>query len=161
MLVPTGVLVGWLCARIGVTPNQVTHLSLGCAALGVTLVATGRPAAARTGLILLNLWQLLDCVDGAMPRATAQTSRYGAFIDTLGGYVVYIALPLAVGIGLFLRPETSLELFLHRFGWGADPALLALIPLAFGVLASWAVMLRSMSGFLSLAQSRKNVDSTP
>lgn len=66
-------------ARTGVTPNAISWLGLLlCAGAGV-LAALGMFAAA--GWLSL-LGSGLDLLDGALARATRQTSRFGALLDS-------------------------------------------------------------------------------
>lgn len=45
------------------------------------------------GLVLLNIFPVLDCVDGTIARTLKGTSHYGEFFDAMGGYAM-CAFPL-------------------------------------------------------------------
>ena len=66
------------CARAGITPNQVTFVSLLLVLLALGLFWTG-----RFELGLLAAWPMtfLDTVDGKLARVTLRSSRFGDFFD--------------------------------------------------------------------------------
>lgn len=114
-----------------------------------------RSGGARViGLALVNLWQTLDTADGSLARATGRTSPYGAFLNRLGYYLVTLLLPVAIGLGLYLRPEPSLESLINRFGWSVHEWLVPVLPLVFGAFASGAKMVRLLTVF-AFAQVRR------
>ncbi len=84
-------------ARVGVTPNQVTTLSLflGLAAAG--LYGWGNR---DLGAVLFIASTLLDHVDGELARLTGTTSRFGHYYDHVTGGVCYVVLFVGIGIGL-------------------------------------------------------------
>lgn len=66
------------CARHGITPNQVTFLSLLLVLAALWLFWTG-----RYGLGLVAAWAMtfLDTVDGKLARVTLQSTRFGDVFD--------------------------------------------------------------------------------
>ncbi|WP_330893079.1 CDP-alcohol phosphatidyltransferase family protein [Ramlibacter alkalitolerans] len=67
-----------LCARSGITPNQVTFASLLLVLAAMWLFWTG-----RYGMGLLAAWAMtfLDTVDGKLARVTLRSSRFGDIFD--------------------------------------------------------------------------------
>ena len=67
-----------LCARAGITPNQVTFASLLLVLAAMWLFWTG-----QYGLGLLAAWAMtfLDTVDGKLARVTLRSSRFGDIFD--------------------------------------------------------------------------------
>ena len=66
--------------RLGITPNMVTLIGL--------LLTAGVAAVLANGSLFLGGWLLIaaglfDLFDGALARATNQTSRFGAFFDSI------------------------------------------------------------------------------
>ncbi|MFD1117796.1 CDP-alcohol phosphatidyltransferase family protein, partial [Sphaerisporangium aureirubrum] len=94
----TGPLVR-LAARLGMTPNTVTGLSVGLAGLAAVAFSAGRRRELLAGAVLLYLSFVLDCVDGRLARYTRAFSPVGAWLDAafarVKEYVVYFG--LAVG----------------------------------------------------------------
>jgi phosphatidylglycerophosphate synthase len=81
-----------------VTPNQLTYLMVfaGLAA-GAALLVPGLPGAVAAAL-LIQLYLLLDCVDGEVARWRGQTSITGVYLDRVGHYLAEAA--LLAGLGL-------------------------------------------------------------
>lgn len=79
--------------RLGVTPNGVTYTGFALTIITAMVLGTG---AFVWGGVLLLVASLLDLVDGSLARATAQSSTFGAFLDsTLDRYsesVTFLAL---------------------------------------------------------------------
>jgi len=80
----------------GLSPNAITAVSTvtGLAAAGLLLVA--RPAAA---LAVWLLSRVLDGLDGAVARATGRQTDLGGYLDLMGDFLVYAALPIALVLG--------------------------------------------------------------
>ncbi|WP_262841473.1 CDP-alcohol phosphatidyltransferase family protein [Sphaerisporangium corydalis] len=93
-----------LAARLGLTPNAVTGLSVGLAGLAAVAFSAGLRRAQLAGAVLLYLSFVLDCVDGQLARYTRMFSPLGAWLDAtfdrVKEYVVYIGLALGYAGGL-------------------------------------------------------------
>lgn len=81
-----------------ITPNGLTHLMIfaGVAA-GAALLVPGILGAVL-GALLIQLYLLLDCVDGEVARWRGHTSITGVYLDRVGHYLSEAA--LLVGFGL-------------------------------------------------------------
>ena len=80
----------WIAGR-GISANAVSFAGLAvglCAAAAITSQAFGLAIA----LVLLG--RLLDGMDGAVARATQKTA-FGGYLDIVGDFVFYIAVPVA------------------------------------------------------------------
>ena len=78
-------LVAYGSARLGLTPNQVTLMSLVCGMVGF-LLAFGLPVSQpvisiSVIVILAELTFILDCADGLLARATDTATPCGEYID--------------------------------------------------------------------------------
>lgn len=81
-----------------ISPNQLTHLMIVAgAAAGAALLVPGL-AGALLGVLLIQLYLLLDCVDGEIARWRKQTSITGVYLDRVGHYLCEAV--LLVGFGL-------------------------------------------------------------
>ena len=69
-----------LCANAGITPNQVTSLSLVLVLAAMALFWTGHYAL---GLVAAWVMTFLDTVDGKLARVTLRSSPFGNFYDHL------------------------------------------------------------------------------
>lgn len=119
--------VGRGLARLGVGANAVTLSGI------VIALATGLALAQGCfwlglGLIVLN--RLLDGLDGAVARAT-RLSDFGGYLDIVGDFVFYTAVPLGFGL--------------------ADPAVQ---PAAMVLLAMFTLTGISFLAFATLAAKR-------
>lgn len=88
--------IGQLAARLGLTPNRVTYLSLllcGVNALSFTLHQ--RPLVFALGLLL---FEALDNVDGALARATHACTPFGSYLDAVTDRYKDAFAVLAVGV---------------------------------------------------------------
>ena len=87
-------------ARLGVSPNQITALTVLLALAGAALLAQGGPAV-HWGAGLFVLARFLDHFDGELARLTAKSSSFGYYFDYAAGALSYAALFLGIGIGQF------------------------------------------------------------
>ena len=85
-------LVKWL-QNAGISPNAVTIVGFLLTTISAIVLANG---FFRWGAIVLLLASIFDMLDGALARATAQSTPFGAFLDsTLDRYsesVTFVAL---------------------------------------------------------------------
>ncbi|HEV3001104.1 MAG TPA: CDP-alcohol phosphatidyltransferase family protein, partial [Solirubrobacteraceae bacterium] len=70
-------------ARRGLTPNQVTTVSVLIGFLAAAGFATGERWGLVAGAILLQIAFTTDCVDGQLARYTRQFSKLGAWLDSV------------------------------------------------------------------------------
>ncbi|MEE8505695.1 MAG: CDP-alcohol phosphatidyltransferase family protein [Kiloniellales bacterium] len=111
-------------ARLSITPNQVTAISLLLALAGAWLLAQGAAAQANWGAGLFVLARFLDHVDGELARLTGKVSRFGYYFDYAVGGLSHAALFAAIGIGLSGGPLGTWALALG--GTAAGAAVIAM-----------------------------------
>lgn len=97
---PIGLRIAKLCARIGITPNTVTIISIffGVAAgilfyypsLGINVI----------GMLLLVFANSLDSADGQLARLTNNKSRLGRILDGFAGDFWFTAIHIALCLRL-------------------------------------------------------------
>ena len=75
-------LARWAAHR-GLTPNQITTLSLFIGLLAAGAFATGDRIGLVVGAVLVQLSFTTDCVDGQLARYTRQFSKLGAWLDSV------------------------------------------------------------------------------
>ncbi|MFD3495204.1 CDP-alcohol phosphatidyltransferase family protein [Streptomyces sp. NPDC058690] len=81
-----------------VTPNQLTYLMTVAGVLAApALLVPGIPGA-LLGVLMVQLYLLLDCVDGELARWKQQFSLGGVYLDRVGAYLCDAA--VLVGFGL-------------------------------------------------------------
>lgn len=94
----------------GISANVVTGIGLVVllSALTAVLAAARYETMLIVGAILINVWYLLDFVDGNIARYTNLESAFGAFFDWYVGIMYHTLLPLCVGTALYLSGTYSL-----------------------------------------------------
>jgi len=91
-------------ARAGVTPNQVTAVSLLLALGAGALFAAGAAPAIHWAAGLFVLARFLDHFDGELARLTGKTSRFGYYFEYVTGGLSHAALFAGMGWGLAAGP---------------------------------------------------------
>jgi len=127
----------WPFLRLGISANQATYISVVIGAIGCGFLAFGDYGIRVIGALLVNLWIILDCVDGNIARFKKSFSKYGEFVDALSGYLMNALLFLSVGIGAFNHPEPSFEFINRFFAFNLDKSILIIL----GAWASLAIIL--------------------
>ncbi|MFQ3621632.1 MAG: CDP-alcohol phosphatidyltransferase family protein [Spirochaetales bacterium] len=84
--------------RLGWSANRVSYFSALVAVIGGLLLCLPSVKLQLLGAMLLNVFAILDCVDGNIARFTHTTGPGGAWADALGGYVAYTATLLGAGM---------------------------------------------------------------
>ncbi len=116
-------------------PNHVTALDIVSSVGAAVLVATGDYALMVLGS--LCFWfggVILDGIDGELARARFESSEFGHWLDTVGGYTYVLALFVSLPIGLYRMSGEPL--------WLAG----GVVALA-GALASMAIFIAFMRRF--------------
>ncbi len=93
----------YLFINLGFSSNAVTAVSILVTLAGCVCFAISTNGCVIAAVILINLWLILDCVDGNIARCKQQKKRYGEFIDAMGGYFTVAFVYLAMGICTFHR----------------------------------------------------------
>lgn len=92
-------------ARLGVTPNTVSFIGMGCGILaGLSYHFYSHTSAALAGFALMLAWHVMDGADGQLARLTKTYSNLGKILDGICDYVtftsVYVGLALAMSARL-------------------------------------------------------------
>jgi phosphatidylglycerophosphate synthase len=97
-----------LAARLSLTPNAVTGISVGLAFIAAIWFSAGERMALIIGAVTLYLSFVFDCVDGQLARYEQQYSRLGAWLDSVCDrvkeYVVYVGLAIGYVGGVDAGP---------------------------------------------------------
>jgi len=81
-----------------ITPNQLTYLMTVFGVLAAPALLVPGIAGAVLGVLMVQLYLLLDCVDGEIARWKQQFSLSGVYLDRVGAYLCDAA--VLVGLGL-------------------------------------------------------------
>ncbi|MCH7762855.1 MAG: hypothetical protein IIB95_03835 [Candidatus Marinimicrobia bacterium] len=86
----------WILVRLNISAWQVSVFSIGMPIIALIFWIRLEPI---TAAVLLNVWLLLDCVDGNIARLEGG-SKGGSFVDASSGYMMVGTFGL--GLGIFL-----------------------------------------------------------
>ncbi|MDX6745106.1 CDP-alcohol phosphatidyltransferase family protein [Actinocorallia sp. A-T 12471] len=104
----------WLLLRLGLSPNQMTYLMIACGiGAGVAFASGTGIVSAVVGVVLVQLYLVLDCSDGEAARVTGRTSVTGVFLDRLGHYFSEVA----ILVGLGFRAQAQVGGVFSQGGW--------------------------------------------
>jgi phosphatidylglycerophosphate synthase len=118
-----------LLYQSSITPNQVTVASTASGIAAAILYLFNAPFLTMLAGLGIVMKDLLDSADGQLARAKQQYSRRGRFLDSLGDFVVNLAVfasittaltffthnPLIPGLGLLAFLGTNLRVSYHVF----------------------------------------------
>ena len=94
--------------RLGFSPNALTLIGFGIAAVGAGLAATQNWLLA--GLVV-GFGAIFDLFDGALARATNKVSKFGAFMDSTfdraGEAVVFVGIAWGLDVARDIEGSTS------------------------------------------------------
>ncbi len=127
------------------TPNQYTGLMIvaGVAA-GAGLLVPGLTGAVL-GALLIQVYLLLDCVDGELARWRGQTSITGVYLDRVGHYLAEAA--LLVGFGI-----RAADVFHH-----SGPTIQWFWAFLGTVAALGAILIKAETDLVDVARSRSGL----
>ncbi len=94
-----------LSAKLKLTPNFITFISLLCSIISAIFFGLGR---VYLGALFFFLRQYFDCVDGALARMTNKFSKFGAMFDAIGDGVGVLIVMIAITIEQYLRLGTNI-----------------------------------------------------
>lgn len=102
----------WIFLHTNIKPNTVTIIAMALGAMGSLVFAYPSIVALLVGLVLFELYLILDSTDGELARFKKQFSSLGNYFDTIGHIVIYSCLYSAMGINVYLRTGKIFFLFL-------------------------------------------------
>lgn len=90
--------ITWLLLHTSVTANQVTLVSLIVGLIGIGLFVFPSSGIFLIGTLLLQLWYLLDHVDGQIARYRKSACLSGRFFDFLTHHVIHGVVFFSLGL---------------------------------------------------------------
>jgi CDP-diacylglycerol--serine O-phosphatidyltransferase len=107
-------------ARLGITPNAVSLIGMGCGLLaGVSYHFYHQTGCALAGFALMLAWHVMDGADGQLARLTRTYSDLGKVLDGICDYVTFtsvyvgLALTLSAGLGSWVWAVVALSGLCH------------------------------------------------
>jgi hypothetical protein len=101
---PLALRVTWIVAPWGLSAHAATGLAMLSAVAAAIAFGCGSLSSWLAGAALLQLWYLLDHVDGQLARFRDKASLDGVQLDYLMHHVVNLIVPWGLGFGLAGRP---------------------------------------------------------
>jgi phosphatidylglycerophosphate synthase len=96
----------------GITPNQMTAVSVAIGVVGALFFLSSAPAYQLIGALLFLLHSILDGCDGEIARLKYLESRFGGLLDFWGDNVVHSAVFVCIGLGWWMADGALLPLLL-------------------------------------------------
>ncbi|MGH7194389.1 MAG: CDP-alcohol phosphatidyltransferase family protein, partial [Candidatus Saccharimonadales bacterium] len=97
---PAALRITWIVHPWGFSAHAMTIIALACAIAAAIAFARGDMAGWLLGAALLQVWYLLDHVDGQLARLHGAASLDGMQLDYLMHHLVNLVIPWGVGFGL-------------------------------------------------------------
>ena len=120
---PAALRITWVVAPWGISANTATLSAWACAVAAAAALGWGTLWGWIVGAGLLQLWYLLDHVDGQLARLRGTASLDGTQLDYLMHHTVNLLVPLGVGFGLFVSRSEPLWM-LGGLVWGVSLLLI-------------------------------------
>lgn len=122
---PAALRVTWVIGPWGVSAHGATLAAWGCGLAAAAAFGWGTVGGWLAGAALLQIWYLLDHVDGQLARLRGTASLDGTQLDYLMHHTVSLLVPLGVGWGCFVRTARPWWL-LAGLAWGVALLLITL-----------------------------------
>jgi phosphatidylglycerophosphate synthase len=110
--------ITWLLLHTKMTANQVTLVSLIAGMAGGVLFAFGSWQSFLGGALLLQIWYLLDHVDGQIARYRQTACLTGRFFDYIMHHAIHGVIFFSLGIHCFTRTGSFIYVW-----WGFAASL--------------------------------------
>lgn len=88
------------CANLGISANQVSFVSAFVAILSCVSFLFGNYYLNILGALGVNLWLLMDCVDGNIARSVKKEA-FGPFADSMSSYILVGLLCSSIGFSAY------------------------------------------------------------
>lgn len=89
-----------LAANIGFSANTVSYISTVIGVFGCILFLSNNKKIIILAAILINVWLLLDCVDGNLARSIKK-QPFGDFADAMSSYVLVGLISTFMGVAVY------------------------------------------------------------
>jgi len=105
---PAALRITWVVSTWGCSANTATLAAWACGVGAAVALGWGTVWGWLVGAAMLQIWYLLDHVDGQLARLHGTASLDGVQLDYLMHHTVNLLVPLGVGWGLFVRTAQPL-----------------------------------------------------
>jgi len=112
---PLGFLVTWFFLRLRFSSEAVSWLSGLFGLIAFLFLLSGNSTLIPYGILMLLLFNLLDCVDGSIARVMKTENPYGKFLDSLMSWID-IAFWAVIGIVAFQHKQLLFSSSFIKYG---------------------------------------------
>jgi phosphatidylglycerophosphate synthase len=123
---PAALRITWIIAPYGVTAHATTLFAWCVGIAAAAQFAIGSPLAWLSAAICLQLWYLLDHVDGQLARLHGTSSLDGVQLDYLMHHTLNLLVPLGLGYGVARASQQEIWLG-AGLTWGLAAFVLGLL----------------------------------
>ena len=92
-----------LLLHTSLSPNQITLLSIVIGIISSIMFAVAVPAYFLAGALTLELYYIIDAVDGQLARYKKLSSMTGGYFDYVSNYIVHPCVFFCIGLGLAIH----------------------------------------------------------
>jgi hypothetical protein len=107
LLRPIAAVIVWILYPTRITPNQVTIMAILLGLASAAAYSFGTAAAIATGGLLIVAKDIFDDADGQLARAKKIYSRRGRFLDSIGDFIVDVALFSSITYIVYIAEPTG------------------------------------------------------
>ena len=105
---PISFYIASIATRMRISANTISYFSLIIAICSCICIGIPNNIINIIGAILVNVWLILDCVDGDIAR-TVKKQPYGKFADGISSYVLVSLLGIALGFAAYFNEGFLIE----------------------------------------------------
>ena len=143
-----------------ISPNQITLLSIAIGIISSIMFAVAIPTYFLAGALILELYYVLDAVDGQLARYKKLSSMTGGYFDYISNYIVPPCVFFCIGLGL-VRHSGDILPIVFAFSASVSVSLISILSeCKYNVFIS-ALKKASSVKVKKVAGERKNVEKSP
>ncbi len=105
----------WIFVTLGISANQTTILSIIVGLIGSVFLFFGQWQFCVIGSLFVNLFLVLDCVDGNIARTTKTFSLKGKFLDRIAAGIVLAFMYQGIGVGLYFNEDDKFIQLINNY----------------------------------------------
>lgn len=104
--------ITWALLHTSISANGATLLFLLTGMVASAAFIFGTKLSFLIGGILLQVWYIMDMVDGEIARYKKQTSLTGVYFDRISHYIINPIFFFCIGLGLYFMEGRNVSIFL-------------------------------------------------
>lgn len=101
--------ITYVLINLGISANIVSIMSILVVIMACVLLSFKGFYSTLSGVIMILMWHVLDCVDGNIARVKNESSYIGEFVDAVSGYTASTFVFIATGMAAYHTTELFAE----------------------------------------------------